>query len=73
MKAKDLIQIFTNDYNPDDELMVLWWDSSYAETIAGTWARAAKVFDNGGISTFEIQQQIDDLLTESEGISDETN
>ena len=67
MKAKDIIQIFTNDYNPDDEIMILWWDKSYSERYAGTWDKAVKVFDNGGISYYEVNEQISDLLTESEG------
>lgn len=74
MKAKDLVQIFTNDYNPDDEIMALWWDSSYSERPVGTWARAVKIFDDGAISTYDIRQNIDDLLTECEGeLSNETN
>ena len=66
MKVKDLIQMFTNDYNPDDELMVLWWDSSYSERPAGTWARAVKIFDDGGVSYYDINEQITELLSECE-------
>lgn len=73
MKAKDLVTIFTNDYNPDDEIMALWWDSSYSERPAGTWDKAVKIFDDGGVSYYDINEQISDLLTECEGISDEVN
>jgi hypothetical protein len=74
MKAKDLVQIFTNDYNPDDEIMALWWDSSYSERPAGTWAKAVKIFDEGGISEYDINEQIRDLLNECEGeLANETN
>jgi hypothetical protein len=31
------------------------------------------VFDDGAISTYDIRQNIDDLLTECEGVSDEVN
>lgn len=73
MKAKDLVAIFTNDFNPDDEIMALWWDSSYSERPAGTWDRAVKIFDDGGVSYYDINEQISDLLTECEGTSDEVN
>lgn len=73
MKAKELAAIFTNDFNPDDEIMALWWDSSYSERPAGTWARAVKIFDDGGVSYYDINEQITELLTECEGVSDEVN
>ncbi len=66
MKVKDLIQMLTIDFSPDEELMVLWWDSAYSERLAGTWERAVKVFDDGGISTFTMDEQISELLSESE-------
>ncbi len=66
MKVKDLIQMLTIDFSPDEELMVLWWDSAYSERLAGTWDKAVKVFDDGGISTFHIDEQISELLTECE-------
>ena len=66
MKVKDLIQMLTIDFTPDEELMVLWWDSAYSERLAGTWERAVKVFDDGGISTFTMDEQISELLSESE-------
>lgn len=46
--------------------MVMWWDSAYSERLAGTWDKAVKVFDDGGISTFSIDEQISELLTECE-------
>jgi len=66
MKVKDLIQMLTIDFSPDEELMVMWWDSAYSERLAGTWDKAVKVFDDGGISTFSIDEQISELLTECE-------
>jgi tRNA U54 and U55 pseudouridine synthase Pus10 len=66
MKVKDLIQMLTIDFSPDEELMVMWWDSAYSERLAGTWERAVKVFDDGGISTFTMDEQISELLSESE-------
>ena len=66
MKVKDLIQMLTIDFTPEEELMVLWWDSAYSERLAGTWERAVKVFDDGGISTFTMDEQISELLSESE-------
>lgn len=66
MKVKDLMQMLTIDFSPDEELMVLWWDSAYSERLAGTWAKAVKVFDDGGISTFSIDEQISELLSECE-------
>ena len=66
MKVKDLIQMLTIDFSPEEELMVLWWDSAYSERLAGTWERAVKVFDDGGISTFTMDEQISELLSESE-------
>ena len=58
--------MLTIDFSPDEELMVLWWDSAYSERLAGTWERAVKVFDDGGISTFTMDEQISELLSESE-------
>lgn len=66
MKVKDLIQMLTIDFTPDEELMVLWWDSAYSERLAGTWDKAVKVFDDGGISTFTMDEQISELLSECE-------
>ena len=58
--------MLTIDFTPEEELMVLWWDSAYSERLAGTWERAVKVFDDGGISTFTMDEQISELLSESE-------
>jgi len=66
MKVKDLIQMLTIDFSPDEELMVMWWDSAYSERLAGTWDKAVKVFDDGGISTFTMDEQISELLSECE-------
>jgi hypothetical protein len=68
MKVKDLIQMLEIDFSPEEELMVMWWDSAYSERTAGTWEKAVKVFDDGGISTFAIDEQISELLTECEGL-----
>lgn len=66
MKVKDLMQMLEVDFSPEEELMVMWWDSAYSERTAGTWEKAVKVFDDGGISTFAIDEQISELLTECE-------
>ncbi len=66
MKVKDLIQMLTIDFSEDEELMVLWWDSAYSERLAGTWDKAVKIFDDGGISTFSMDEQISELLSECE-------
>ena len=66
MKVKDLIQMLTIDFSPDEELMVMWWDSAYSERLAGTWERAVKIFDDGGISDYDVRQDINDLLSECE-------
>jgi len=66
MKVKDLIQMLTIDFSEDEELMVMWWDSAYSERLAGTWERAVKIFDDGGISTFSMDEQISELLSECE-------
>jgi tRNA U54 and U55 pseudouridine synthase Pus10 len=66
MKVKDLIQMLTIDFSPDEELMVMWWDSAYSERLAGTWDKAVKVFDDGGVSTFTMDEQISELLSECE-------
>ena len=66
MKVKDLIQMFNDSYDQDTELMVLWWDSSFRESIAGTWAKSVGAFDNGKFSTFEIDEQIFDFIAGNE-------
>jgi hypothetical protein len=66
VKVKDLIQMLTIDFSEDEELMVLWWDSAYSERLAGTWDKAVKIFDDGGISTFSMDEQISELLSECE-------
>jgi len=66
MKVKDLIQMLTIDFSEDEELMVLWWDSSFRESVAGTWAKSVGAFDNGRFSTFEIDEQIFDFIAGNE-------
>jgi hypothetical protein len=66
MKVKDLIQMFNDSYDQDTELMVLWWDSSYRESLAGTWDKSVGAFDNGRFSTFEIDEQIFNFIAGSE-------
>jgi hypothetical protein len=66
MKVKDLIQMLTIDFSPDEELMVMWWDSAFREHTAGTWKKAVEAFYDGAISTFSIDEQISELLTECE-------
>jgi hypothetical protein len=58
--------MLTIDFSEDEELMVLWWDSAYSERLAGTWDKAVKIFDDGGISTFSMDEQISELLSECE-------
>lgn len=66
MKVKDLIQMLNDSYDQDIELMVLWWDSSFRESIAGTWDKSVQAFDNGGFSTFDIDEQVFDFIAGNE-------
>lgn len=66
MKVKDLIQMLNDSYSEDTELMVLWWDSSFRESIAGTWDKTVEAFDSGKFSTFEIDEQIFDFIAGNE-------
>jgi len=66
MKVKDLIQMLTIDFSEDEELMVLWWDSSFRESLAGTWDKSVGAFDDGRFSTFEIDEQIFNFIAGNE-------
>ena len=66
MKVKDLIQMFNDSYDQDTELMVLWWDSSFRESLAGTWDKSVGAFDDGRFSTFEIDEQVFDFIAGNE-------
>lgn len=66
MKVKDILKEFSEGYNPEDEVIIFWWDSATFEQTAGTWEKVVKVADNCGISLYDVKEQISELIAEQE-------
>ena len=58
MKVSEVIKVLSERYEPDDELLIMWWDKEWVETVA-----------DGKTDDDEIRY-LDDYLNESELIGE---
>ena len=35
MKVKDAVEMLTNNYPPDEEILIMWWDKDWVENATG--------------------------------------
>lgn len=49
MKVHEVISLLKVQHDMDDDIMAVWWGSSFREMPRGTWAKAVQVFDDYGV------------------------
>jgi hypothetical protein len=45
MKVRRIVELLYQTYDPEQEIMAVWWGSEGFETKAGAWAKAVEIFD----------------------------
>jgi len=46
MKVRRIVELLYQTYDPEQEVMAIWWGSERFETKAGVWEKAVEIFDN---------------------------
>lgn len=72
MKVSELIEALQENNNPDDEILVLWWEKQNfnfpeddeLELTDKAWLKVSKEFDEWGNTSEEVTQWISDAVIE---------
>lgn len=65
MKVRRIVELLYQTYNPEQEIMAVWWGSENFETTKGAWDKAVKTFD-GEYTPKDMQDYIQGLLIDAE-------
>lgn len=68
MKVKDVIQLLSTKYDPEQELMIRWWGSEAFEMEAGAWTKAVRIFDAERYTPSDYKDYICAIITDAEAI-----
>lgn len=63
MKVREVIAMLNVQHDLDDDIMAVWWGSSFRELPQGTWSRAVQVFDDYGVPE-SWDKFIDDIVAD---------
>lgn len=65
MRVVDIIKKLTENYSPEDEIMVAWWDSNYREVSYEVWEKAVEMFDSED-NRYQMSDHITDVIIDAE-------
>jgi hypothetical protein len=65
MKVRRLVELLYQTYDPEQEVIALWWGSEHFETKAGVWEKAVDIFD-GQNPPLEFRDYISDIINDAE-------
>jgi hypothetical protein len=65
MKVRRLVELLYQTYDPEQEVIALWWGSEHFETKAGVWEKAVDIFD-GQNPPSEFRDYISDIINDAE-------
>lgn len=66
MKVSRIVELLYQTYDPDQEIMAIWWGSEGFESKAGAWDKAVKLFDDTYYIPKDMTDFIRDLVTDAE-------
>lgn len=73
MKVRRLVEMLYQTYDPEQEVMAVWWGSESFETTKGVWELACKMFD-GEYVPKDMQDYIAGIVCDAEAeIEEEEN
>ena len=67
MKVRRIVELLYQTYDPEQEIMAMWWGSEFYETTAGAWDRAVEIFDRERRPQ-EINDYVRDLILDAEAL-----
>lgn len=65
MKVRRIVELLYQTYDPEQEIMAVWYGSEGFETKAGVWERACQMFDEQN-TPYEYTDYIRDLVGDAE-------
>lgn len=68
MKVRRIVELLYQTYDPEQEIMAIWWGSEHYETTKGAWEKAVANFDNE-IPRYvprDMHDYLDSLITDAE-------
>lgn len=65
MKVRRVVEMLYQTYDPEQEIMAVWWGSEAFETTAGAWVKAVETFD-GEYTPQDMQDYIKGLVLDAE-------
>ena len=65
MKVRRVVELLYQTYDPEQEIMAVWYGSEGFETKAGAWQRAVEMFDEKN-TPYEYTDYIRDLVGDAE-------
>ena len=66
MKVRRVVEMLYQTYDPEQEIMAVWWGSEAFETKAGAWERAVQLFDEQQNIPTDMTYFVRDLVTDAE-------
>lgn len=74
MKVQEVIEMLTKYNEPDDDILIAWWDlNTYSDRVSKeNWSKVVEILSNrnenyfGGVSE-SIEEVIQEIETEEEG------
>lgn len=68
MKVRRIVELLYQTYDPEQEIMAIWWGSEHYETTKGAWEKAVANFDNE-VPRYvprDMHDYLDSLITDAE-------
>lgn len=68
MKVRRIVELLYQTYDPEQEIMAIWWGSERYETTKGAWEKAVANFDNEVPQYIprDMHDYLDSLITDAE-------
>jgi hypothetical protein len=66
MKVRRVVELLYQTYDPEQEIMAVWWGSESFETKAGAWNIAVKLFDDCQYMPKDMSDFVSDLVVDAE-------
>ena len=65
MKVRRLVELLYQTYDPDQEVMALWFGSEHFETKAGVWEKACEMFDQQNYP-YELNDHVQGIIQDAQ-------
>lgn len=65
MKVRRVVEMLYQTYDPDQEIMALWFGSEHFETKAGVWDMACRMFDEQNYP-YELNDHVQGIIQDAQ-------